>query len=291
MVGMRWGLLVALSGCNQIFGLQETKLIDAAGAGVDAPFECPPIGMTPKYTGTLQLWLNRNCNGYTISERGRAAAYCRDSGYAELGAVGDALSVAPGLPRYGDNDMLWDQARLAPENDEIMFRRDLAVANPPPDAVQIWIYREVAGTWTHTSTFPVTGQYNLSVSTTSRGPDRRLMMLEDAAKALRELGNTGAGWVDLQRVYSLADLGGFDSIYGAMLSYDGRRMTFWGVKQGPGTGFYYTDRSSLADRFRVATLLEGLPADTNSDLYMTDDCGRAYVSRGNAMYYAQQLPP
>jgi hypothetical protein len=174
--------------------------------------------------------------------------------------------------------MLWDQARLAPENDEIMFRRDLAVANPPPDAVQIWIYREVAGTWTHTSTFPVTGQYNLSVSTTSRGPDRRLMMLEDAAKALRELGNTGAGWVDLQRVYSLADLGGFDSIYGAMLSYDGRRMTFWGVKQGPGTGFYYTDRSSLADRFRVATLLEGLPADTNSDLYMTDDCGRARTS-------------
>src|SRR5687768_13963015 len=83
---MRWlALVLALSGCNQAFGLDDTRLVDAGVTFFDAPPEpppgCPPIGTPISFAPGFTQALAQNCRQFMPSFSAQSAvAVCTTTG-------------------------------------------------------------------------------------------------------------------------------------------------------------------------------------------------------------------
>lgn len=284
---MRAWSLLALCACNQVFGIRETGLIDAAlpgdGPGPDAPYSCPPIGTTPTFTGSTRLALTRNC--FDISgAAGNAVAICLESGRVEVGTFEGGLAPEAGTPAYLIDDGFVAGPRLSPSGDELLVRWK-PFSN---GAIQVRRYTRSAAGWTRQADLPLTGQFNLAVSAPSMGPTRHLVYLADDAKSFRELSDTGSGWSDIGESYPFTSWG-LAEVSKPQLSSDGLRLLFHVRQAGGEIGVWYSDRPSVDARFRTPQEVIGAPLTRGNDPYMSDDCGRIYMSDQGAINFAQQL--
>src|SRR5262245_22699092 len=79
----RLALVVALSGCNQAFSLDDTRLVDAGHPFFDAPDAppptCPPAGTQLTFKPGLTQAVRQSCQQYIPSfTPGSATAMCSD---------------------------------------------------------------------------------------------------------------------------------------------------------------------------------------------------------------------
>jgi hypothetical protein len=287
---MRWLLALACS-CNQVLGVTGTHLPDASPP--DAPFGCPPIGITPKFAPGLHQVVAGQCSGaYMTTTGGRAVAECYFPGMP-LSPIGEGSADQLLSPAAGIMNTVLDIGgpRLTPEGDEMLVVAQRQTQVPPVAAPFLEMYRRGSdGTWTLEYAFGIPFSIGDAVGTfTAGGPiGRRLVIAAMIDSSLHEYVYDGttwsAGWVQ-----PMTDLG-VASIVGISLTSDGRRMVFSTVPTPGATPLvYYSDRMDVGIAFRNADLLPGVPAIT--DPFLTDDCARVYYTAYDieAVFYSQQL--
>jgi hypothetical protein len=282
--------LLAICGCNQVFGLEQT--IPVAGdaqyfdAPADAPFACPPPGQTPQFSRLLHQ-IPQNCIEYSPSAAaGRAFAQCYEprQQLAEGPLDGpftpvDAFALAGGSH--------FDLAQLVPEGDEVIVRRweDSSVVG----RITVW-HLDAAGTPTFDHDIQLPNNQTIDsfvkFGAPSRGPLRRMIVQNGTGDPMEiEFDATGAS--TLVASYKPADLG-LTNIAGIApaLTPDGLRSVLYAASS-TASGMFYTDRASLAETFRAASHLEHVPGAP--DPYLTGACERLYFSSLGSIFWVQQL--
>lgn len=268
-------MILALVGCNQIYGLEATKGRDAApkeffDAPPDAPFTCPGDDSAPRFKPRFGQVPVGQCFAYTPSHDTKTAvAYCFGLGIAEGPIDGPLASTIPPGTRT-----LFDP-RLFPEGDR-MFIRDTTNGN------RVDIYARQGTTWSATP-FLTAVPNDWYVSNPSRGPDRRAIVLEyspaiDGFVITEYVEQQPDAWT-ARPSYKLntVNFGTHPS-----LSSDGLRMVF-----STFTGVFYASRPTLADRFDKPIELTTLPNQA-SYVFLEDDCSRIYFSALETVLYLEQ---
>ncbi len=285
---MRWVVAsVLLAGCTQVFGLAPTEqqpVTDAAffDAPADAPFACPPIGETPQFSRVLNQTV-QSCSEYSTTTNGRGAAVCTEpvNQIAE-GPFDGLLTPVAGLEQTAELHL--DFVRYAPEGDELFVRS----WNQSTVIGRIRAFRRVDDSFVAAYDVVLPGQTTDSFvrfGTPSRGPRRR-MMVRNRTDVYQEIELDATGASELIGNYVAADLG-LTSITPSPpnLTPDGLRMVFsGGVSKAQGV--QYSDRASLADRFRPVT---GLDIPTSPTPFLTADCARVYFSQIGYVFWVQRL--
>jgi subtilisin family serine protease len=227
----------------------------------------------------LTQLLPRNCDGYNYAAaRGVAVAVCYPSSLAtvEVGPVDGELAPAPGIPgrdagtaiAYASQDE--DRIYFATVNSQDVEPFVIDVYRRQPD--DSWLVDPALG---FRSTNPTA---RLGAIAFADGHDRAIVV--DGAVLTEYV--IDPGWTPVLTMSS-TELGA-DIVSGFSMTADGRRATFYVATQTT-TGQYYTDRPSVDDAFR-----RGDPLDVSSypAAFMTDDCGRIYVSGVGSIFYAKQ---
>ncbi|MDB4956779.1 MAG: hypothetical protein JWO36_4348 [Myxococcales bacterium] len=285
--------LIALAGCNQVFGLhatQESPASDAQffDAPIDAPFRCPPAGTTPRFSTAPHQVLFRLCTRYVISADANLAMAMCDGNEVAQGPVEGRLTAVSDLTST-DTNVQRSIPQLSPEGD-FVFVHEYVFAQSKASFVR---YRHAAGDhWTRDGVLVmpavVTGPL-IEISTPTRGPVRRVIVRDNTAN-LYELIDDGSNTLQMHATYTPADLGVFNA-QSAMLSADGMRLVLYGTKpDGNGNviqSVWYTDRPTIADRFRPVDRMLDVPVIT--DPFLSEDCARLYFSGIGSIWYVQQL--
>ncbi|HEY5948227.1 MAG TPA: hypothetical protein VIV40_22175 [Kofleriaceae bacterium] len=283
------GALLALCSCNQIFGLDKTIATGAADATyfdapADAPFACPPVGMTPQFSRLFHQ-IPQRCTEWSSSQQaGRAIAMCFEPAM-QIGAgpYDGPLELVPGLETV--NKIHFDAPRMTPEGDQVVIRD----WNESTVVGRIGVYQrtETGLTYSHEIKLPnnVTTDSFVRYGSPSRGPVRR-MFARNNTGGLQEIEVDASGASNLVRVYTEADFG-VTSLAGLppSMTPDGLRIVFYAAASE--SGIFYSDRASVNESFRAATLLMNVPG--TADAFMTENCERIYFSALGSVLWIQRL--
>jgi hypothetical protein len=284
-------LLAVLCGCNNIFALDTTVLVDAQP---DSPTQlgarCAPIGDVPAFGDDLRQIPVPTCTAYAIANQ-TATALC--NGTLFHGEPDQALTNA-----NLEGDLQYAQhPRLAP--DEHVFMQYY-------DSVQgryvIGELRRTEARFELMSSFiPTTYNWYAEYSTPSAGPDRRMILVDYNSTTsfydVVELSDASGTWTETKR-YPVKDIATGYTMFQMNLSPDALRLVFKQqamYEQGEdgqlvySDSVWYTDRATRDEPFRTAVKLTTVP-DGVQWPFMTADCGRLYFSALNRVFYVTQPP-
>lgn len=275
---MKWAALaLTLCGCNQIFDLNATQLVDAAPDV--APRTCPPIGTPLRFGGEFHQVVPQECQGYNFSAG------------ADVG-VASCTEPAPTYGTYayqGTRDQLMakvevgllyiDTVRVFPEGDRVLVRGyDSAVGY----VVNLYTRGAEAG-WTLTKD-PLPPISSGLVSTFSTAPDRRVIVGGYGAPTLEYAQDEAGAW-NMVGSYDLAPWQ-CANLYGVSLTSDALRMFVSCIRSDNyRVETRYAERASKADMFGPLQTIEGAPTNL-SFVVLDEDCSRAYFSALNAVFTA-----
>ena len=264
--------LLIVSGCNQVFGLEQAVPWD--GPPVDAPPQCPPLGTAPKFSGVTVQVIARNCFDYSLSATADfAIAGCFDSSMIEGGRIDMPLS-----PIGLGNPLAYSWPRLSPEGDQVFAR---VMSTPETLAV----FRRSSTTWVRGPDIFTSTAINGSSAPTRGTGNRRIVVLTSGQSNLLELEETSGMWTVRGAPYVPNDLGG--STFGLpFLSDDGLRLLFMSTANTT-RAMLYADRDSVDQRFRAVGEITGVPL-SGSYAHMTPDCARIYASQTSTIVYTPQ---
>lgn len=276
VVSARWmGLLAAVCGCNAVFGLRETAPVDATyfDAPIDAPARCPAPGGEPLFRPAYTQVPVNQCFSYVPSASGHALARCQNTMWH--GPVDGELQPATFVTASQLNS-----PRLAPEG-------DLAIVGVFPGNTFELFRRAVDDSWVHER--QVFGALpTRDVSTPSRGPDRRAMVVEFDTDhyQLTEIRDTGGSPWEVVDSYpaSVLDVIELNSV---SLTADGLRLVFKGSSTAGDSGVFQSERPNLSARFGPARLLTTV-SNIAETPFMTEDCGRIYFAGLDTVFYLAQ---
>jgi hypothetical protein len=285
---MRWLLAVVLCGCNQVFGIEHTKLVpDYFDAPIDAPFTCPTTGL-PAFKQDPHQVTAMNCRSYTTAQTAPLAAVDCDGGgswpttdevyvVAPVDTSPDASSATIVAHAAGHASTM-----LAPEGDQVFI-----TYYPVSSGLTLVSYTSTGSTWTQTSgpTLPTIFDNNDRFSRPSRGPNRRALHYHDVDKTWYELAETSSTvWTRVRTQPQLVN----DAV-DPRLSADGLRLTASSFMVG-GNGFevpVYTSRDTIDAEFGPFTQITTAPQTAGSP-FLADDCGKLYYSGTSAVYFVEQ---
>jgi hypothetical protein len=288
---MRWGLaIVLLCACNQAFGIRETRASDASqvffDAPIDAPYQCPPIGTTPRFSSLLHQVIPQYCTDYSFSAASqRALAVCvtgpYSRGFIYQGTIDGSLTAAPGFPTA--SDITVSQPRIDPEGEEVVLATFDLTNTVAPFAV---FRAQTDGSWSRLADLPIP-QFGI-VSGRTRGPNRHLLHRKNVQDDLDEWAEQSPGTWNKVNTHRLAALG-VTAVDELWISPDGLRVIMNArTATTPNLGqVMYADRASMTDAFNAAVALDNVPAV--HDAFMTEDCARIYLSGLQQIFYVQQL--
>lgn len=273
---MRWlGLLIAVCGCNAVFGLRETAPVDAAyfDAPIDAAPQCPAPGGEPLFRPAYVQVPVSQCFSYVPSASGHALARCQNAMW--FGPANGELR-----PATFQTTAQLNEPRLAPEG-------DLAIVSVFPGPTFELYRRTGDDSWVHERQV-IAALPTRSVSTPSRGPDRRAMVVEFDTDhyQLTEIRDTGASPWAVADSYPISALE-VTALYSANLTADGLRLVFNGNSNAGDSGVFQSERPSLSARFGPARLLSTVPSIAETP-FMTEDCSRIYFSGLDTVFYLAQ---
>lgn len=280
---MRWpALYVLTAGCNAVFGLQSTELVDAGfnDAPIDAPHMCPPIGTPLRFGGQFQQVIRQDCQGYNFSTTASiGVASCTET-MPTYGMFPYQGTLDQRMTKVDIGLTYVDPVRIYPEGDRI-FARGYAT-NVYKAA--LFMLTE-GGAWVPTSEPLPPGAETSLASTFTRAPDRRVILYSYSSTGAIEYAQDEAGAWTKVGAYTAADWGCY--YMGAVaLSPDGLRVFASCTR----TDTYrvetrYAERNSRSEMFGPMQVLEGAPANLGL-VVINDDCSRAYFSALNAVFSA-----
>ena len=268
---MKAACLVFVVGCNQVYGLESTQLIDAQFFDA-APPRCPPPGVAPTFDPSLRQVSTRDCSSYTRSATG-ALAKCGLTFHEGTGDF-ELTEVQGMMPSAG---LSIGYARLAPEGD-IAFARQFT----PAQTFVTSIYKRTDGVWQHES--DVLPQNRDEMGTPSRAPNRRMFGV--FGTTLTEYAEA-TGWA-AHDTYSPGNfvVASF-SPDPPQLSADGLRLLFAGTTTANEPRLFFAQRDSIDARFTSAQVISDMPAGIR-DAVMTEDCSRIYFPAIGVIFYLEQ---
>jgi hypothetical protein len=272
-------VLLALCACNQVFGSDPVRVVDAHyfDAVIDGPPRCPTAGMTPVFSPQLHGVISQNCHGYQISgDRGTAIAQCyvTDSvvGIFE-GPQNEHLDQITTLP-VSDDITQFDAARLSPEGDLFL----LTSFNLTTTTTGFRSFTRDATGWTQGEDLPFP-QFN-TISPPSRGPDRRIIVYESKALGHEFHQDAGGQWSELR----LVTIGSEGRLHVVYLSPDALRIiVFEGGLPPMPPHTLYADRANRDSDFNLPVELPAIPP---GEVFVTEDCGRVYVASVEEIFFA-----
>lgn len=277
-------LLCFAAGCNQVYGLEATHLVDARAEG------CPPPGTLLTFASAPTTIITDRLLNYYQFDVGRSAAIAVKSNTVYHGALDaplDAVAVA-------DPDLNHELrvARLAPEGDQIFVQ----VRDKTTDVTTIERFDRTGDTWQPAGTVPIAlaDEFDRISAPTSRaaGP-RRMLLLTRASvgfsKVIQELVEDDAGqWTAVGEPYPSFDLG-VDGIFDPNLSADGLRFVFSGFGFSGENAVYYVDRANVDVRFAAATPVFSLLGNGLAlSPFLADDCTRMYFYAVPGIHYVKR---
>jgi hypothetical protein len=268
--------LLLACGCNDIFGVRTTELVDARyfDAGIDAPFTCPAPGGTPEFDRNVVQAVFQDVHEYTTSATTGRAIGRASEGIVE-GPIDELMTVMKGLEVSGClSCAVVRQPRFAPEGDGVYAMLSGMTGS------RIVLYRLVGDTWMIAMDFGPTSSSWISSVTPGPVPH---MMLGDGVN-LNE--NEVTDKLSEIAVYTPTDLA-VKTAYAPMLTSDGLHMIFVATDITDKQGMYYADRADLAARFSTGRLLVGVPVVTGA--YVPEDCSRIYLSGLGSVFYAPRI--
>ena len=268
-------LLLILVGCNQIYGLDPTKVVDAAFFDVREDFSCPPIGVTPKFAPALTPIAAR-CTQYSEStEIGRASAFC---GGPAFGPSYVPFELISSLSTF-------TMPRLAPEGDVLYVREFPAT---------IRMYQRGAGDMFSSigvvAYVLVPPNEEVLMGVPARGG--RMLVAQHrftaAPTALDEIVIAPDGTITSVR--SHGPVPGFIVLGPPSFTPDGLRITFPGRDTAMGMNYMmYADRAALGDPFGAPRIIENIPYVFNLSPYLNENCSRIYAVSGDRLVWAQRV--
>ncbi|HTL34686.1 MAG TPA: hypothetical protein VL326_16270 [Kofleriaceae bacterium] len=293
----RLALLLALahlSGCNQVFGLDDTRLVDASHPFFDAPPEpppgCPPAGTQLVFAAGLTQVVFQNCRQYIPSfTPGSAIAMCEeDNGSFSYGRVDNGLLPAEFDVPCAQLPNSCYQIRSMPEGSDALLSwfEDATLSTKLTR-----LRRDAEGKWHSIGAFtaPFASSFlNDDWSQPTRGPERRLIVNAPISNPVRELKATEPydTWVEVDR-YTMAQLGTL-SMTSPRLTADGLHLVFKGQPpSAPMQQLMIADRASITDRFNPAMTVPGIPLV--DDAVLSDDCERLYFYGLESIFYQKRM--
>jgi hypothetical protein len=269
LVLLRAVVLITLSACTQIYGLEETRTGDTIKR------ECPAAGTVPTYAPSLIQLVPRACFWFSVDDGNHAVALCKGGILEE----GSGANLAPMKITNSAGDS-FDRPRLAPEGDLLLVRQ-LATGGT---LNRVSTYQRDGDRWTYLADVIDAPNEFSTVGVPSRGPDRRVIHARPTE--YRELAE-GADhrWTQV-RSFAWSTLGvanGND----ASLSPDGLRMTFGKPATTATSMMMYSERASKDEPFGIAQPIDTLP-DIGNPGFMTANCERLYFSALSSVFYTNQ---
>lgn len=269
-----WLGLVALCACNQVFGLDGTRVAPAGDALPDAPPKCPMIGMTPAFSHPSTVVISNGCTAYYVSERHDFAL--ADCNVVMQGPPDSTMLTAAMLPSSA-----YREPRLDPEGTAALFLQEDGGGAP----LEWDVLGYDGATWANIMTLPMAavstgGDYYLAFGAPSRWASGAHVIAQRNDGALVEFAASGGNWSSGTVISTLGMSGA--GLIGASLTPDGQRMVF----SAP-SGIYYSDRTSIDGTFGTATRIEvmGLPQDQVFAPFLTEDCGKLYYADTSGTVY------
>jgi hypothetical protein len=287
---MRWlAPLIALAGCNQAFGLDDTRLVDAAPVFFDAPPQpppgCPAIGTPIVFGHGYTQAVAQNCRQFMPSFSSQLTlAVCTTDGLDYL--IHEGRLDHGMVPAKFDVDCVVNrcyQIRTTPEgSDAFLSWFDMQASVAHFDR----FHRGPDGRWANVGPFtvPFGGLSSDDWSQPSRGPERHMIVFVPLAKPVRELVATEPyeTWTEIAQ-YNYSEFG-VTTFFAPRLSPDGLRMVINGFPMG-GTEYeiMQSERPTINDRFGVAKKIEGVPKV--EEAVLSEDCDRMYFHGLESIFY------
>jgi hypothetical protein len=273
-------VLLALCACNQVFGSDAVRLVDAHyfDGLIDGATHCPATGQTPVFSPQLHAAIDQNCRGYQISsDRGSAIAECSSGNTVAIfeGAQDQSLTQVPTLPT-SDENTVFDVARLSPEGDLII----LTTFDLTTTTTAVHTFTRDATGWTPGADLPFP-QFN-TVSPPSRGPDRRILVYESKALGHEFQEDANGQWSEVR----LVTIGSDALPHLVYLSPDALRIiVFEGMGESTPAHTLYADRASRDSDFNppIEIATTAIPP---GEVFVTEDCARVYVSSVEEVFFA-----
>jgi hypothetical protein len=288
---MRYALLIAVAGCNQVYGLDATTPRD--GAPPDAPPGCPATGTLPVFRTTPRaVDIEMPASAYMLDVSARQAlGYVAPAGF-------QAAQLVRGPADTEDLEVMkveppsaiirFDAPRLAPEGDEMLVRSYSMQGAP-----QVERYRLDGSTATLASTlvFDVAlpdGNFHVSAPTARGSAPRRMMLSRKMGATLFELVETGVDTWSTTQMYLFAELG-VTSIVLPHVSADGLRLVTRASASSGENLVLYFDRPDVSSRFQLRGEIYKLIGNGFMDSpYLTEDCTRLYFYAYPGVHYVAQ---
>jgi len=272
---------VVLTGCNTVYGLDETIPLDARlfDAPPDAAPMCPGPGGEPKFrAGYTQLPV-QDCDSYIPTRAwGKAVAYC------------PLLNIA-----VGDTDKELAPATVVPASDRYRFPRvsddGLLMFVENAQSGMLDIFRRTDETWSYTrSIFDASYRFASNPTTPKNGEARHAIQSDFRLNQnyVVELEEQADAWPEVA-AYPASELG-VGVLDQPALSSDGLNLTFIGSPLGGMQQYvFYAERVRTTDHFANAARLTTVPLLPGIGTpFITDDCGRFYFSALRTVFYQVQ---
>lgn len=281
---MRWAAaLVALGGCNQVFGLDTTQLFDAPSridAPPDAPPVCPAAGMQLRVAGPLAQVVRQSCTQYSASLPTRiAVANCSTNGSSSYVPAEGRLDDLMGPMKLQTSLTSLDLPRISPEGDEVYFRA--WSASGTGYVVEVF-KRQSDGTWLDTGALPIAPSGINFITQPTRAPQRHVMLAYGTS--IIEYADDGTGsWSQVGEL-KYADLG-MTQFFNPTLTADGLRLVFGGYKT-TNYQIFVVDRVDITNRFSAPVTIANMPGGIY-DAYIPEDCSRIYFGALGSIFAAQ----
>jgi hypothetical protein len=270
-------LLLTLCGCNQVFDLNATRLVDASPDV--APHSCPSLGTPLKFGGEFHQVVRQECQGYNVSA------------VADVGVA----SCTEQMPTYGSYAYQGTRDQLMTKVDLGLNYIDSVRIYPEGDRVVVRGYDQVDGYVAHVYTRDVEAGWTLTkeplppittgiISTFSTAPDRRILIAGYGLPTVEYAQDAAGAWTEVHS-YALADWQ-CSNMYGVSMTTDGLRLFVSCLRaDNYRVETRYAERASRADLFGPLQPIEGAPTNL-SFVVLDDDCSRAYFSALNAVFTA-----
>lgn len=288
---MRWGIaLLLLCACNEVFGLRETVVV---GGTPDAPFACP-LDKPPQYAAQLRQVVTQECSDYTtVADPGvdLAVATCaapindrkvstgtRDSMLTPVqGIVYDCVAL----------ECQYYTPRLSPDGTRLYVRVDGRDDIRP---VSTWFdeYHPSGAGWNRVGRLSFANRINDWISNIARDPSggERVVLLR--ADVLEEWTYDGVTWTG-SHMYPSGSISP-PYIRSVMLSPDSLHITVLATDDiVVAPVVLWGRRDNVGQLFGALSPIPELPVPSDYTVYTSADCGRAYFSGLETIFYAQQL--
>ena len=145
-------------------------------------------------------------------------------------------------------------------------------------------------TWLQISDLGIAANFGFTMGGLTAGPTPHLIRYDSNADFQEVIDDGSNTWAtNVMPSYSRAELGVGNVLTNPYLSADGLRMTFIGSPPGANSpqAVYYTDRPTIADRFRAAEVLPGVPLE--AEAFLDPTCARVYLEALGSIFFEQRI--